>query len=283
MRSRLATLLGLGILALANTARADGIYVTFKNDAGTVLGARVQGASFDATTVPVTLNGYVAKTSKWNPAHVEIDDFGKVLVPTLAALQASTRMSMQVEFTKPDSRGVEQTYMTAQLSDVFVTQWQAQFGSTPTNKIDLAYAKVVYSTVATKELPKVERAPVSKTAGTHVDDAVIEGVVIGTAPHLTAATLVATRPFDANTGMAGQLRVKSIAATRAPSTSVPVFKSITAIDFQQKSPAALLFTVLLENGTVATSGESMTIGFQKLKLVDKTTGADANLTTFVAY
>ena len=278
-----AFVLGLGIFTVAGAARAEGIFVTFKNDAGVVLGARVQGASFDATTVPVTLNGYIAKTSKWNPAHVEIDDFGKVLVPTLAALQGSTRMSMQVDFTKPDSRGVEQTYMTAQLSDVFVTQWQAQFGSTLTHKLDLAYAKVVYSNTATTNLPKVERAPLSKVAGTHVDDAVVEGIVIGTLPHLTAATLVAMRPFDANTGMSGQLRVKSIAATRAPSTSVPVFKSITAIDFQQKSPAAMLFTVLLENGTVATSGESMTIGFQRMKLVDKTTGADANLTTFVAY
>src|SRR2546423_1353615 len=74
--------LGLGIFTAAGAARADGFFVTLKDGAGVAIGARVQGAQFQATTASApTLGNQQGQTPRFSTAHVEIDDWGKVLAP----------------------------------------------------------------------------------------------------------------------------------------------------------------------------------------------------------
>lgn len=280
-------LLGIGSLAAAGAARADGFWVTLKDGSGNVLGERVQGAVFDASaTTPTTMSGDRSASPKYSPARIEIDQLSRLLVPSLDALAQNKKLSAVVEFTAPSGDAGEQVYMVATFSDVLVNDWQLSYtgGATPTavHTLELGYAKVVYAAppppagkrpfplrALPTALPVVKRLSVVKApAPRHVDDAYLKSASLPdeSADHsgrsrLTSYFHEVVSPRDAATGMAsGKIVVKSLSTTKAVGAATPTLQSDLSthkvlpaleIDFvQHGATETRLFAVQLDNASV---------------------------------
>jgi hypothetical protein len=261
----------LAVFTFAGAAHADGFFVTLN-------GVRTSGAQFQTTTATApTLNGAKGQTPRFSSAHLELDEWGALLLPSLTSLTNGTKGTALVEFTKPDARGVEQVYLTASFSNVVVTRWEASFApSKSTNVIDFAYERVVYTSTsgAKEEVASVKR---TSAAAPGLDDAVMNGIIVGSAPHLVSSSIAITRVFDAMTGNVGPLKASPVTVVRTHALTPLTIKSITELDFLQKGAARFAFEV--ENASLTSvSGDTVIFTFPKAKLLDKTVGSQVAMT-----
>ncbi len=145
-----AALSACALLALAPHARADGFYVTFTNQNGSSLVARLPGAVFDATgQMPVdAASGLPTGRLNITPVHVEVDNL-QVLVPLLGVLTNNRGFGATVEFN--DSRrtrrraGVHDRQVHEREHHGLVDQVRPDATSTIKNAVDFSYETVTYS------------------------------------------------------------------------------------------------------------------------------------------
>lgn len=304
---RVHSLLAAGLVAgawilLAPSARADTFFVTVTNGA-TTLGARTQGATFEASTTS-TPSG-----PKVNPVAIEIDDWS-LFEPTLDVMGKLQPVTVKVEFTTPNAQGQEEVYMIATYQRALFSRISATYESAGSPRIKqslfFGYESVQYRPPPLKlstegarrslpsSAPTVRRVVRPVVLAQRIDDAYFQSTsfVGESADHPGQTRLLSFAfdckvPIDMASGLpAGRLMLVPVTFTKAAGAATPAFKAamasrkiidpatISFVQHQRGAPDITSFSVLLTSAVVTaeslqvatTSVETLGITPAKLRL-----------------
>ncbi len=278
-------LIGGACVASTRSAHADSFFVSFTSG-GTPIGARVQGAVFDAPTKPNPGGG----PPILEPLTIEIDDWS-LFQPTLDAENAKLDVTAKVEFTAPNAQGKEEVYMIATYQGGGLSRVAASYDASGspkvTESIGVTYTSVKYGapppTLESKSpvrkmpssAPSIRRAARAAAIAERVDDAYLEAPSLpgestdhpGKTRILTFA-LKSSRP-KSSAGLS-PLQLEALTISKAPGKATAALQAaaskgklidpmtFTFVQHHGTAPDTIAKTVVLKNAFI--QSDSIQVG-----------------------